>query len=208
MIGLLGAHRTGKTTLAKAVAKEAGLSFCETNLSQYLRDAGIDPRVGLPLARRLKVQEGMLDYLESVYVAALKRRRKAVITDRTPLDVLAYTAGDINRGNCGPKVDQLFAAHFGRAVQMTGFFFDRVILVQPGIPLVDAEGKAPPSTSYIEHLNLIMLGLLKHRSVTNLPTKLACISRETIDLNCRVNAVTQLLNRDNSVNAEAARTLN
>jgi hypothetical protein len=35
-----------------------------------------------------------------------------------------------------------------------------VMIVQPGIPIVPAPGKASLNTAYIEHLNLLALGLM------------------------------------------------
>ena len=60
------------------------------------------------------------------------------------------------------------------------------MLLQPGIALVEAEGKAPCCPAYIEHLNLLQSGLLLDegfspavfripRRFTNLEDRLNCI---------------------------------
>ena len=45
MIGLVGSHRTGKTTLARAFAEDSGIPFVETSTAEVFRRLGYDPKV-------------------------------------------------------------------------------------------------------------------------------------------------------------------
>ena len=93
-IGLCGSHRTGKTTLAEAVSKKTGIPFVRTSTSEVFRRAGLDPAASLDFNKRLWIQNETLEAAKGVWEAA----GKSFITDRTPVDMMAYTLGDIQGG--------------------------------------------------------------------------------------------------------------
>jgi len=152
--GLSGAHRTGKTTLAKAVAGKMGLTFIETSTSAIFKELGLDPAATFDFAERLRIQDIILDRTVKQYAA---HAGTASITDRTPLDMLAYTMSEA-LGTMRPEDEEAFDSYTTRCFEATNNWFSTICVIQPGIPLVAAPGKAAMSRGYMEHLNSLILG--------------------------------------------------
>lgn len=156
MIGLCGAHRTGKTTLARQYAEKHGLEFVQTSASQVFKDMGLHAHVTYDFATRLDVQEEILKRFDAQYA---KVGAKPAIADRTPLDMLAYTMAEAV-GYAVPESEQdRFKKYAQNCIDVTNKRFGLLMVVQPGIEIVAEEGKAALNNSYMEHLNSIILGL-------------------------------------------------
>lgn len=156
-IGLTGSHRTGKTTLARAVAEKLGLEFVETSASSVFKLMGLDPAKTYDFSTRLTVQENILESFEAVY--AEHSAKSLCITDRTPLDLMAYTLAEAIGETVLPEDQSRLTKYMARCIEVTNRRFCSLVVVQPGIPLVLEEGKAALNNGYIEHLNAIVLGL-------------------------------------------------
>ncbi|MEB0029145.1 hypothetical protein QN372_00130 [Undibacterium sp. RTI2.1] len=157
MIGLLGSHRTGKTTLAKVYAEKHDLIFVETSVSSIFKQMGLDPAAKFKFKERLEIQEEVLRSVEEIY----NRIDPSVsaIADRTPLDMLAYTMSEAIGDSVGKREQAKFASYVRRCFEVTNRRFSSLILVQPGIPVIAMQGKAIANEAYMEHLNSLMLGL-------------------------------------------------
>ncbi|MDA8175217.1 MAG: AAA family ATPase [Nitrospiraceae bacterium] len=180
-IGLCGSHRSGKTTLAGLLAEKTGLPFIKTNTSGVFKRAGLDPAAPMDAETRLSIQNLVLD-------AAIEEWIKAgiggFITDRTPLDMIAYTMADIQGTT---RIDeQGFSGYIQRCFKAANRFFKLIVVIQPGIPLVKAEGKAALNTAYLEHLNSLVLGLCADERL-----EIPClqIPRATLGLEMRVDFI-------------------
>lgn len=156
MIGLTGAHRTGKTTLAKKYAEKHKIPFVETSVSKIYQELGYDPSFTYDFVTRLGIQEEILQRVDAVYS---RYAGETFITDRTPLDMIAYTLADA----IGDRVPESSYERLGKYVQdcyaSANKRFGMILLIQPGIKLVHEEGKAALNRSYIEHLNSLIFGL-------------------------------------------------
>ncbi|MDA8091229.1 MAG: AAA family ATPase [Nitrospiraceae bacterium] len=179
-IGLCGSHRTGKTTLAEAVSKKTGIPFVRTSTSEVFRRAGLDPAASLDFNKRLWIQNETLEAAKGVWEAA----GKSFITDRTPVDMMAYTLGDI-QGSTQADFNEV-EDYLERCFTFTNRFFDALVIVQPGIPLVHEQGKAALNRAYIEHLNYLILGLTEDPRRT---ARVIRLGRETMGINDRVKTV-------------------
>src|SRR3569832_662701 len=82
LIGLCGAHRTGKTSLAKAYAKKHGIAFMETSVSAIFKELGLDPAASFDFKTRLDIQEVILERLDAMY--SMVAPVSFAIVDRTP----------------------------------------------------------------------------------------------------------------------------
>lgn len=156
MIGLCGAHRSGKTTLAKLFAQKHKIAFVETSVSAIWRELGYDPATTYDFGTRLMIQEEILkrvDFVLSQYAGG------EFITDRTPIDMAAYTLADAIGDRVPPTMQKRLAKYVEDCFHSTNRRFGMVLLIQPGIPLIDEPGKAPINEGYIEHLNSLILGL-------------------------------------------------
>lgn len=158
MLGLCGAHRTGKTTLARQFAEAKKWRFEATSVSAMFKELGYDPAQKFDFKTRLKIQEEILDRLTKFYQEISGMN---VITDRTPIDLLGYTYAEAI-GDVVSEEDQAALDRYAdRCFELTNRYFSAVVIVQPGIPIVAEQGKASANKAYIEHLNAVMMGLLQ-----------------------------------------------
>lgn len=151
-IGLCGAHRTGKTTMALECARDYSLNLVETTTSAVFAAHGLSPSEDLDFATRLWIQDKVLSAAEEIW----QYQPGKFITDRTPLDMLAYTMAEVQGSTAitGTALQDYMA----RCYHATNNYFYQLILVQPGIPLVAAAGKAALNQGYMAHLNSLILG--------------------------------------------------
>lgn len=184
MIGICGAHRTGKTTLARELAKAQGFSFCETKVSEAIGKLGFTPQQGMDFPTRLKVQEYILDAIESHYRA---QDGKPFVADRTPLDVLGYSWSEIQRDTLDdPELARLFEAHMDRCLTLTERWFGGLILVPPGIQIEPDPTKAQANRVYIEHIHGCITLAAGHLTARENNVSVAAIGRDTVDLAARI----------------------
>jgi len=183
-LGLCGAHRTGKTTLAIALSDRLNIPFVRTTTSQVFADLGLDPAEPMDFQTRLFVQNHVLDAAEQVW----QNSATPFVSDRTPIDMIAYTLGDI-QGKTEVDFDQL-NQYIDRCFNSTNRFFQNLAIVQPGIPLVYEEGKAALNAAYIEHINILIIGLCDD---SRLSAKFFCNPREAIALEMRLLNIQQHL---------------
>lgn len=84
-IGISGAHRSGKTTLAKALAEKLGCELILMDFSDIFQSRGIKTGDILSIPQQIVIQSEILGKF-----GLLTRGKKAFVTDRTPLDMIAY----------------------------------------------------------------------------------------------------------------------
>ncbi|MCK5719172.1 MAG: AAA family ATPase [Thiomargarita sp.] len=149
-IGISGSHRTGKTTLAKVLAEKQNIPFIQTQTSKIFQQYGLNPSQTLDFDKRLWIQNKVLEQSIPLW-------QNSFITDRTPIDFMAYTLADI-QGKTEVNFIAL-QAYLDRCFDTNNQIFSQLIILQPAIPLIYEEGKAALNQAYIEHLNTIILGL-------------------------------------------------
>ncbi|MCL1491403.1 MAG: ATP-binding protein [Pseudanabaena sp. Salubria-1] len=179
-LGLCGAHRTGKTTLAIAISSHLNIPFVRTTTSQVFAQLGLDPAEPMDFQTRLFVQNHVLDAAEQVW----QNSATPFVSDRTPIDMIAYTLGDI-QGKTEVDFD-LLSQYIDRCFASTNQFFQNLAIIQPGIPLVYEEGKAALNAAYIEHINILVIGLCND---SRLKTNVFCNARDVIAIDLRINNI-------------------
>ena len=179
-LGLCGAHRTGKTTLAIALASDLNIPFVRTTTSQVFAELGLDPAEPMDFKTRLFVQNHVLDAAEKVW----QNSPSPFVSDRTPIDMIAYTLGDI-QGKTEVDFD-LLNQYIDRCYASTNQFFQNLAIIQSGIPLVYEQGKAALNPSYIEHINVLVIGLCQD---SRIKANVFCNPREAIALDLRIRNI-------------------
>ncbi|EIJ42653.1 shikimate kinase [Beggiatoa alba B18LD] len=179
-IGLCGGHRTGKTTLARAIAEKTGMPFLATSTSAVFQEYGLDPAKPMDFKTRLWIQQRVLNSATMSWHDA----PTDFITDRTPIDFMAYTLGDI-QGMTDVDFPDL-EAYLNQCFTITNQFFSQLVVLQPAIPLIYEEGKAALNKAYIEHLNSVVLGLCHDE---RLQVAVTVIKRAVLALDERVACV-------------------
>lgn len=157
MIGLTGAHRVGKTTLAKQFSASMGIPYVDMSFSNAILD-----KMGLTSLEQINSLDQRLDYqLRRMELTekALTGWKEPIITDRTPLDVAAYTMADFGQ-LMSAKQMELAEELVSEAHRITNARFRVMLLVYPGIPYIAEPGKPTPNLAYQAHIHTLILGLL------------------------------------------------
>ncbi len=179
-IGLCGSHRSGKTTLAAKVAALVGIPLVKTATSEVFAANNLDPADKIDFATRLWIQRKIVAAALDVW----HEDDRPFVTDRTPIDMMAYTLGDV-RGDTEVDFVEL-EKYLDYCFSVTNEVFSRLVIVQPAIPLVAEEGKASLNRGYIEHLNILILGLCCDERL-RCPVRI--IPRNVLDLGERARQV-------------------
>jgi len=188
MIGLTGAQRTGKSTLAKAYAERAGIKFLQTDVVGTFARLGFDAKKDYPFDLRLHIQGEILKDCEALY----ERAGVNWITDRTPICMLAYTLADVTRQSLTQELESELDAYAKACIDVCNRHFTTLIVLQPGIKAVDAPGKAPASPGFMEHMNALCLGLSVDERIKAYHYY---IPRDMLSLTRRVEAVQYAVTR-------------
>jgi adenosyl cobinamide kinase/adenosyl cobinamide phosphate guanylyltransferase len=188
MLALAGAHRVGKSTLADKFSKESGIHFVKTSTSKIMLDAGFDPALDYALKDRMKIQWAVLEGLHKAYGDAPVK----FITDRSPLDAAAYLLADVQRQNTSRELEQEILRYLEACFEVANRHFAMIVVVQPGIVLVDEPGKAPANPAYVEHIHQLITGLVNDE---RLKVRNFWMPRNHLDLDMRVKALKFAVNR-------------
>ena len=96
-IGLTGAHRVGKSTLAQVLAKDIKAEYTPVGISDMQAAYGYDSsKQDYTWEERKKIQELLLGEFSNQLLGLRVLRTEPVsrsmkVTDRTPLDLVGYT---------------------------------------------------------------------------------------------------------------------
>lgn len=192
VIGLAGAHRTGKTTLANVFADASGAHVCTTSTSSVLKRLGIDPTADIPFSKRLECQREILMQMDRDIESALNLAHSEggdiLIVDRTPVDALAYLIADVSRATDADEGAVRSYIALCRAVLVK--HFSGLLQIQPGITFVPEEGKAGNNPIYAEHLNALITGA---SSMIGMPVAAAQMKRDCLDIEERVKVLAKFV---------------
>jgi hypothetical protein len=184
-IGLCGAHGTGKTTLAIALSQKLGIPYIPIDASSVFLQHGFHPSDKLDIFIRLRLQEEILDKTGNIWFNV---DEPSFISDRTPLDMVAYLLADIGNGELNERMQSRVMVYLQTCFNVTARYFDKIVLIPPAIPFVEREYKAAINQPLIFKLHTQLLGMLNH---LNLPYKE--LHRDCLDLGDRVKFVEDYL---------------
>lgn len=181
-IGFAGAHRTGKTTLARELAAQLGLPFVQTSISQTFKQLGYDPAVDYDLPTRIMIQQKVRE----AEIEKWQAQTQAYVTDRTPVDMIAYTLACAHQEQITPELDAQLQAYIHDCLQDTLKYFTWVFEVLPALPIVHEPGKASSTKTHVQHIALIVSGMLMHHKFTHCQN-IMTIPTQVLTLQDRVN---------------------
>lgn len=171
--GLCGAHRVGKSTTARTLAEQLGIPYLETHTAAVLASIGMNAKDQYTVYQRMYGQELILDHL-----CAQWESLPDFVTDRTPYDLMAYMEAEVLRDFSDELLPRYNAYRTKCMKAMKNFEY--IVLIQPGIELVDDAKSAPTNSAYIEHLNNLMIAYSVQNNTHVLP-------RFMTDLDARIN---------------------
>lgn len=176
--GISGAHKSGKTTLAKALAAKWNMTYVDVRLSDVNRAFGVSPNEIIPFARRLEVQQNIVAHCINLFSDA----EENYIADRTFLDVAAYTlsymphvVSDIESETVKMIVDQCYRAQAA--------FFDKTVIVGNSFetaPEPENAGKAAFSWAWNFQLQTLIRGLVLNSGM-KCPVSFISDTHSTVD---------------------------
>lgn len=182
MLGLVGAHRTGKTTLAEAHSLKSGATLVKMNIGALQKELGFDSsNQTYDFDTRMTIQEHLLQRFDEIYQSV---KGLDVVCDRTPLDLIGYAMLAVTDDLSEAQSDRL-TQYVTDCVNLTNEHFTALVLVQPGIPIIDSETSAKPVLALMEKLNTIYLGTF---SDERLIVPHFYIPRSMTDLSLRLKA--------------------
>lgn len=194
LIGLTGAHGTGKTTLAAHAAGEFGWEFAKTDVSGVYKKRGMDPRVRMTLDERLSVQKDILDY-HFMQWRELERScpiDHVVITDRTPYCFMAFVLAEISGyDTLTPEQNVKVLTYIDQCNRDAEKFFNMVCYLPRSIPFVPATHKiqAVANEAYREHWDMLIQGILFGRAPNHWEISAVSIEDRLKELKAVVSAV-------------------
>ena len=152
IIGFCGAHRTGKSTLQQAICEKYGATPLQMPTYKVVGDR---VKTELPLADRVVLQYQLLEAYREVLETASTSGADVVISDRTPLDTVAYMLADVTR-TADYGLDASILRYVKEAQELTLRYFSSIVLLPSGVlPLVEDPTSSPCSAAYIEHINAL-----------------------------------------------------
>lgn len=151
MFGITGAHRSGKTTLAKELAESLGFEFLETKVTDVFTQLGVDPKANLPFDQRIDVQNEIMKSLQVQYEL---RSGKMFIADRTPFDVLGYTMADIQRNTLDEEMRAKVYRQVNFAAEIIANNLLACLILPPLHNQPEVAGKAQSCPLYMHHVYL------------------------------------------------------
>lgn len=135
---LIGAHRTGKTSIAQEVSRNLSIEFVPSFTSTLFKEIGFDPRQSWGASKRLEVQKLVLER----HIASWKSYMGSGnpwITDRSPIDFIVYTMNDAITWDDSSYED--YIGYLSDCIEAHKEFFSLSLLIQPDG--VIEEGDAP-----------------------------------------------------------------
>lgn len=194
-IGLTGAHRVGKSTLAEVLAKDIKAEYTPVGISDMQAAYGYDSsKQDYPWEERKKIQELLLREFSGQLLGLRVYRAEPVskptkVTDRTPLDLVGYAMWSFPENPT--KEDNAWLENYIQlCIELTNRNYRGIALVQPGIPLVSSPTSAATDAEMIETFNQCYLSLFLD---PRLRIKKFIIPRELIDTDRRSLAVRSTL---------------
>lgn len=199
-IALMGAERSGKSTLARAFAKARDYTFLPSPMARVYEELGLPVgQLGLGFEDRMRVQEKALDY----HVQAIRDAIGQLwISDRSSLDMAAYTLLDAAQGD--DYDHDRVAAYIDRCFRVASTHYGVIVLVQPGIPYVVEAGKPPANVSRQDAFNLMLWGMAQDN---RLDCRSGFLKRDVLALQERLDCLGYLVDHMTSLDVRHAQQL-
>lgn len=159
IIAMSGAHRVGKTTLAKAACEKYGFTLLELNSSKVIKDIGLDVRGIESFSDRLLAQRALCVHYSKEFERAKANAREGeiILVDRNPIDLLGYLSADVRGDSIQTDEQKKNYQNIFVAVSFIIGLIDHGLYIPPNYSIInDAEKSASPCPYYITHVSLLI----------------------------------------------------
>lgn len=163
IIGLVGAHRVGKSYLRDHLTTVLGAKYFDFSISKEQRYLGYNSgnQSYKPHERRhiqAHLLKQMTRYLRHAVHPIIsigrvdEHKHHLVIADRTPIDLIGYAL--VNLVNDPWKDSKQWQADYIKeCIEVTNIYFRKLVLIQPGIPFIPDDKSGP--IEMVDDLNAI-----------------------------------------------------
>lgn len=189
MIGLVGAHRVGKSYLVKELTR-GPFRELEVSISKWQKELGYDSsNMNYTWETRKDIQFGLFRKFAEVLRDSRRQVIRAVvdttkvISERTPLDLIGYAY--LNAPPNPTESDMKWLYDYASlCIQLTNDYYDQVVLVQPGIEFIhDPKSAAEDSVEILNahYQNVLMdsrlepMKFIMDRTVTDIRDRVAYV---------------------------------
>lgn len=183
-VGIAGAHRTGKTTLAREVAELTGHNFVEGSATPSFLRYNCKPTDDLTVSKRLLIQQHILHR----WTAEMSNDS---VTDRTPLDFIAYLVSEINtmEYKALSRIGTVMIATYIEECLKRLMSLDVIFIVPPVIDIVHDDSKAICEAVMIDRINALIVGYAEQSGHENV----FILDRSMTALQDRIDFVTGVM---------------
>lgn len=157
-IGISGAHRTGKTTLAKELAEAFEIPYIDVGVRNSDVWKVYSPDQNVSFIEREYIQTMLLSELGQKFMNL--DEDESFVMDRTPIDYAAYLLAGVD-STTNVLLDSRIEHFIDCCVDMTTDEYTHIIVVQPGIEYEIQPGKAGnmfQTRTYQETLTSLIIG--------------------------------------------------
>lgn len=152
--GFAGPSSSGKSTLAKEVAKLSGLPYFAFPTTDLMAEIGVNGVDDLSMLDRVCVQSHLL----SRYWDLTQAHARPFITDRTPIDIIAYMLAEVQMHGTPPELIDKIDTLVTTALNATDCTFMALFTVR-ALPVYEVDPKRPPSNiAYHRHIEMLVDG--------------------------------------------------
>ena len=186
MIGLVGAHRTGKSYTVKCMTERSMIDELKISVSQWQKEGGWDSSdQTYPWEERKRIQEYLFEaFSKRLAIFSITRAVTTnLVSERTPLDLIGYAYLNAPADPTGADYEWLYK-YASICIELTNKYYSDIVLLQPGIPYVAAS--TSPGEESMEILNAHYLSVFMDVRLT--PDKLI-IPREVTDIDDRLDLI-------------------
>ncbi|WP_062120269.1 AAA family ATPase [Aureimonas sp. AU40] len=162
LIGLSGAHRSGKTTVMESLRSMTGMPTLKTSTAKLVERLGIDLAKPMTLVSRIEFQTAVFEnYVEEIGKA--RSGGASLIVDRTPVDMAAYLLAEVGMSShkaLGDRGIQAVNAYAELCRDYLRENFAFVFVLRP-LPVYEVEPNKPaPNFAYQQHYQMVIEGFL------------------------------------------------
>jgi nicotinamide riboside kinase len=159
LFGLTGSSGTGKTTLAKRVAEELGITFMPTSITECAKRHGFDAVAPMTIQTRIALQMKLLED----HVSMVMDADRPLIVDRTPIDMIGYLLAEIDmHSNHRMLSEDIVAAeeYVDLCLETTAKLYDYIFVLGQLEHYEIKDSRPANNRAYQTHTQLIMQGAL------------------------------------------------
>jgi molybdopterin-guanine dinucleotide biosynthesis protein len=159
LFGITGAAGTGKTTLAKRVAEDLGITYLSGSITEIAKRHGFDSVAPMSLQDRIRLQFKLLED----HVSMVAKAERPLIVDRTPIDLVGYMLAEIDMHSHMRLTSEEIVAieeYVDLCLETTAKLYDYIFILGQLDHYEVKESRPADNRAYQTHTQLIMQGCM------------------------------------------------